>query len=181
MTVWFTADQHFQHENIIGFCNRPFADAATMDEAMVANWNRRVKPDDIVWHLGDFAVTNKRSVLADFFSRLNGKKHLITGNHDHDRTRALGWQSINDLIEVTVEGQRIVLCHYGLRVWPGMRRGAIHLYGHSHGSLPGTSQSLDVGVDNWDFSPVCLPEILDRLKSLPEVDPETTPLRTSAK
>jgi calcineurin-like phosphoesterase family protein len=180
MTVWFTADHHFQHANIIQFCSRPFVDAEAMDDAMVANWNRYVAPDDTVWHLGDFAVTNKRVLLEGFFSRLNGRKHLIVGNHDGKDTCRLGWQSINELAEVTVDDQRIVLCHYGLRVWPGLRRGAIHLYGHSHGRLPGTSRSLDVGVDEWSFTPVCLPEILDRLKSLPDVEPESEPLRSGA-
>ncbi len=43
------------------------------------------------------------------------------------------------------------------------------LYGHSHGSLPGNSQSVDVGVDNgWGYKPVTLAQIEQRLKTLPE-------------
>jgi hypothetical protein len=52
-----------------------------------------------------------------------------------------------------------VLCHYALRTWNGSHRGALRLYGHSHGGLAGDSQSVDVGVDCWDFRPVTLDEI----------------------
>lgn len=65
--------------------------------------------------------------------------------------------------------------HYGMRVWPAQRRGAIHLYGHSHGWLQGTSRSLDVGVDCWNFYPVGIPQVLQQLTTLPEVDPEGDP------
>ena len=59
--------------------------------------------------------------------------------------------------------QGIRLSHYAHRVWPGMHLGDIHLYGHSHGSLPGTAASLDVGVDSWDWAPVRLSEIREAL------------------
>ena len=54
-SVYFTADQHFSHAGIIGLCKRPFRSIEEMDEAMIANWNTVVGPDDDVWHLGDFA------------------------------------------------------------------------------------------------------------------------------
>jgi len=61
---------------------------------------------------------------------------------------------LTHLATVGVDGVRVVMCHYGLRVWPGMRRKAIALCGHSHGRLPGTSMSLDAGVDCKGFAPV---------------------------
>ena len=48
-------------------------------------------------------------------------------------------------------------------VWPRMHRGDLHPYGHSHGSLPGTGASTDVGVDCFGFRPVALDEIRVRL------------------
>jgi calcineurin-like phosphoesterase family protein len=61
-----------------------------------------------------------------------------------------------------------VLCHYGLRVWDRSHHGALHLYGHSHGTLPGDSQSLDVGVDGWEFTPVNIEQVRDRMKTMPK-------------
>jgi calcineurin-like phosphoesterase family protein len=61
----------------------------------------------------------------------------------------------------TVQG---VWCsHWAYCVWPQMHRGDIHLYGHSHGGLPGTAASTDVGVDCFDFRSVALEEIRVRL------------------
>jgi calcineurin-like phosphoesterase family protein len=167
MTTHFTADQHWGHEAIIAMCKRPFATVEEMDEAMIANWNAVVAKGDNVWHVGDFAhrcdLKRKRAI----FSRLNGSKHLVPGNPDDGDTLALAWASIGQIRQIVVEGQKIVLCRYGLRTWPGSRRGALHLYGHSHGTLPGNAQSLDVGVDCRDFRPVTLAGIKEVLEREP--------------
>lgn len=54
--VFFTSDTHFTHANIIRFCSRPFKNVEEMDETMIANWNRVVGENDIVFHLGDFCM-----------------------------------------------------------------------------------------------------------------------------
>ena len=54
--TFFTSDTHFGHENIIKYCNRPFTSTEEMDKALISNWNKVVKPEDTVFHLGDFAV-----------------------------------------------------------------------------------------------------------------------------
>lgn len=165
--TWFTSDHHFGHANIIRHCERPFASAAGMDAALVANWNACVGPKDEVWVLGDFCYKSNEGP-GHILGRLRGRKHLIAGNHDGAETRSAdGWASVRDYAEIKVDGRRIVLFHYGLRTWRGISRGALHLYGHSHGRLPGNAQSLDVGVDCWDYRPASLPEIEARLATLP--------------
>ena len=78
--IYFTADTHFGHENVIRFCSRPFSCAAEMDEALIENWNSRVKGNDTVYVLGDMFF---RSVnFEEILKRLKGKKRLIVGNHD---------------------------------------------------------------------------------------------------
>lgn len=169
--TWFTADTHFGHGNIIRYCQRPFRDTREMDGAMISAWNAAVGPDDTVWHLGDFAFRSARAPM-DLLRRLNGIKHLVWGNHDGPDCRAApGWTSSQPYAEVSVEGQRLVLFHYACRVWNGCGRGAVQLYGHSHARLPGSSLSLDVGVDAWDFRPVGLAEIRRRLRTLPAFVP----------
>ena len=174
--AWFTADTHFGHANIIRHCARPFGSVGEMDATLAANWNAVVRPDDDVWHLGDFAFRNARSP-DDYLRRLSGRKHLVHGNHDTEACRsATGWTSSQPMAEVVVEGTRLVLLHYAMRVWPGDRRGALHLYGHSHGKLEGNRLSLDIGVDVWAFRPVSLEEVRVRLATLPER--ETGPCRS---
>lgn len=167
--VWFTADLHLGHARIIELANRPFSSVEEMDETLIARWNERVARGDRVFVVGDFAFDSNMKYLP----RLNGQKSLVLGNHDH-RYRWLEaqgrseWLTVESLKHLTVEETKIALCHYALRVWAGSHHGAIHLYGHSHGNLPGDSQSCDVGVDCWDFRPVSLDEIKARLATLPK-------------
>ena len=78
---WFTSDNHFSHRNIIKYCNRPFTDSDEMNNTMIANWNAVVSPDDIVYHLGDFAFEKDRPTLENLMSQLNGEKHIIWGHN----------------------------------------------------------------------------------------------------
>lgn len=162
MQTFFTADTHFGHKRIIDLAKRPFADVAEMDNELIRRWNERVQPGDIVFHLGDFSFARP----ARYLEQLNGRKHLDLGNHDRKRALDLrGWfETISDgFREIAIGDDFVVLCHYALRVWNRSHHGSLHLYGHSHGNLPGDSQSCDVGVDCWDFRPVTLPEIKARL------------------
>ena len=77
-TIWLSSDSHFGHSNIIKYCNRPFKDPQEMDEAIIENHNKLVKPEDIWYHLGDVYFTKKCYALE----RMNGHKRLILGNHD---------------------------------------------------------------------------------------------------
>ena len=54
--LFFTSDTHFNHTNILQYCNRPFKIVDQMNETIITNWNNVVEPDDIVFHLGDFCL-----------------------------------------------------------------------------------------------------------------------------
>jgi calcineurin-like phosphoesterase family protein len=155
MPTYFTADTHFGHANIIRHAKRPFASVEEMDEALIRNWNAIVQPGDTVYHLGDFAW--KPRAVASYVCRLNGHIHLILGNHDRKSQLASKlFDSVAEYCEVKMDGQRITLCHYAMRVWNKGHYGAWNLYGHSHGNLPEDphSYSTDVGVDCWAYAPV---------------------------
>ena len=57
--VYFTADLHLGHANIIGHCGRPFASVEEMDRVLLQNWNDRVRPTDAVYILGDLIFRSK--------------------------------------------------------------------------------------------------------------------------
>lgn len=172
MKTWFTADTHFGHENVIRYCNRPFASASEMDERLIENWNQAVGPDDIIYHLGDFTLAGKK-MARKYFQRLNGKIQVVPGGHDkrwlrkgtyhslpgHSVSILPPLQTIKVSLPDTDQPQLIVLCHYSLRVWDRSHYGSWHLYGHSHGNLPPLEGSLDMGVDCWDYRPVSLETI----------------------
>jgi calcineurin-like phosphoesterase family protein len=165
MALFFTADHHFGHGGARGLFRRPFASLAEMDATMVARWNEVVGPGDTVFHLGDFAVRQSAARMAELLAALAGEKHLITGNNDGpDTTGLAGWASVQPYAELELDGAFLVLCHYPLRSWHRMGRGALNLHGHSHGRLAPLPRQVDVGVDVFDFRPVTLAEIRDHLR-----------------
>lgn len=175
--VWFTSDTHFGHGNIVKYSGRPFTDVYEMNEAIVDNWNAVVRPGDVVYHLGDFALCDAESATA-IVKRLAGQKYLVFGNHDKvlrkDKRFLEHWIWAKDMADVTVGSQRIVLCHYAMRVWNQSHRGAWQLHGHSHGSLAEDPRLLqaDVGVDCWDQRPVSFEQVVAKMatKSYQPVD-----------
>lgn len=165
MTIFFTSDTHYGHANVIKHAKRPFQGLDDMHAAMIARWNRVVGPNDTVYHLGD--VVWRTHLLEEIIAKLNGTKYLIWGNHDNSQTRNSSiWKAAYADLELKVDNHLVVLHHYGKRVWHKSHHGSLMLYGHSHGSLPGDSQSLDVGVDCWDFTPVTLDQIKARMATL---------------
>src|SRR5580704_742356 len=80
--TWFTADFHLGHTNIIRYCSRPFATVEEMDQAIVERLNASVKPNDVLYFLGDFCMGNQIRVRA-YRRRIECKKiFAVPGNHD---------------------------------------------------------------------------------------------------
>lgn len=172
--IYFTSDTHFGHHNIIKYCDRPFKDVDHMNEEMIKRWNGTVKPNDEVWHLGDFCM-GKRTYPKIWLPRLNGKINFIRGNHDpyvHDQ----GFASVQDYKELNWNNQKIVLFHYPMRSWNGMHKGSWHLFGHVHGNLTTNKGrktledclAVDVGSDCFDWKPVSIEEIAKIMKKQSE-------------
>ena len=169
--IWFISDTHFDHKNCIPKTERPYKDIEEMNYSLISNWNNTVGKDDLVYFLGDFTL-KKSKRRKEILSQLNGTKIMIRGNHDHKVDTKEGWYAVEDDILTFITTPctpktPIVLHHYAKRVWDRSHYKGLHLYGHSHGNLPGNSQSLDVGVDSWNYHPVSLEQIIERMKSLP--------------
>ena len=167
--IFFTADEHYEHENILRYCSRPFASAEECREKIIENHNRVVKPGDFTYHLGDVVWRTCTIKLAqEILRRLNGKHFLIWGNHDEVARQVAGqfeWTKDCVLIKPGTVPP-IWLSHYSHRVWPESHKGSWHLYGHSHGELPGVGKSFDVGVDCNGYTPVSLQQVSERMFTL---------------
>jgi calcineurin-like phosphoesterase family protein len=179
MSVWFTADPHLGHEGknsggIIKLAKRPFTSINEMDAVIISNINKKVMPNDILYCVGDFSMKDHNPYLE----RINCKtKILVPGNHDHTKRikHATLWSNFENLkhngdmiIKLKIDDVLIVLCHYKMATWNKSHHGSLHLYGHSHGTLPGDSQCCDVGLDCWNFEPVSLPESMKRMATHPK-------------
>ncbi len=167
--VFFTADQHFCHEAVIRMCGRPFFALHDMNSGMIEAWNSVVRADDTVWHLGDFAFRGKPTSVRAIFDRLAGRKCLIRGNHDKQMVTSLPWAEQCDFKHIALDGQQITLSHYAMRSWPAMHRGSYMLFGHSHGALPGSRNTIDVGVDSVGYVPQTFAQLRARMDLLPRL------------
>lgn len=172
--IFFTSDHHFGHKNIIKFSERPFKGIQEMDEILIQKWNEKVKPEDEVYHLGDFGLSSSGK-LRQILNRLQGKIYLINGNHEKSAQAChTRFEWIKDYYELIVKDdefdrgeQMIVLFHYALREWNASHWGTYHLYGHSHGTLADdpTSLSFDIGVDCHNFYPLSYEEVKAIMKT----------------
>lgn len=177
---FFTSDTHFGHKGVIEFCNRPFADPVEMDHVMIDNWNKVVGPKDTVYHMGDVSFRGMAET-EHIVKQLNGFKVLIRGNHDHRPSKMLqvGFdlvlESAGLVLPHVVKNSktvyhRVMLCHYPYvgqyddthkdgspRDFDDRRlvdNGQFLLHGHVHTYWKMKDQMINVGVDQWDFTPV---------------------------
>jgi len=131
-----------------------------MNEVLIRNWNERIRKEDTVYHLGDFGFGDYSKILK----RLNGNITLIRGSHDKYLSRYWNIEKVKDLLEIKIDNQIIVLCHYSMQSWPKSYHGSWHLFGHSHGKLKGIGRSFDVGVDSNDYKPLSWEDVKHKMK-----------------
>ena len=185
--VFFTADTHFGHANVIGFDDRPFKSVEEMDRELIRRWNNKVGTDDFVYVLGDMIWKTYNNAAPELIKKLNGKIVLIKGNHDrflHNskaKNALFGVKDYDDICVTLSDGyvRRVSLSHYYMPFYVGNRYRTIHLHGHSHNSeecfqeefikrflaFNGfETQAYNVGCMHWDYEPVTLDEILARPK-----------------
>lgn len=138
-----------------------------MNKEITRAWNATVGPQDQVWHLGDLTM-DKRKVVTSL-DRLNGKIHYVYGNHDKKARNIIAahpkvvWTG--DLATPTFNKTSFTLCHYAMMVWNASHYGAIHLFGHSHGTLIPRGRAMDVGIDAafrmlGEYRPFSLEEVI---------------------
>jgi calcineurin-like phosphoesterase family protein len=186
--VWFTADTHFGHRAMAatGKGWRPFATVEEHDEHLIEAWNKVVKADDQVWHLGDVGMGTQDFVL-ETVKRLNGHKHLIAGNHDkvwsgtRDGYKHMGfWMQYFDSVQSFARrridrNQNFMLSHFpyeGDHV-AQERYGQYRLrdeglwlaHGHVHTEWAQRGRQVNVGVDVRDWAPMHLDELVEIFRS----------------
>lgn len=155
--VFFSADCHFDHANIIKYCNRPFNTVEKMNNTIVTQWNKKVKQDDLVYHVGDFAYKGQNSAKY-WQKRLNGDIVHIRGNHDKNN----GVKTLIDKCMMFFGGKDVYVEH----VPPTFSvLSDFCICGHVHNKwkykiIEDDYILINVGVDVWGFEPVSINNIL---------------------
>lgn len=180
---YYTADTHFNHKNIIKFCDRPFRDVDHMDHVIIDNINEVATPDDELWVLGDLALGTLVESL-ELIKLINPAVHLVSGNHDRtwrgakekDRAKTplyieAGIQSIQDEAIHNIGGIPVRLSHFPYSgdhaeedrhvEWRPKDDGMWLLCGHVHELWMHNGRMINVGVDVQNFYPVSEEGVLD--------------------
>lgn len=169
--IWVTSDTHFNHENIIKYCNRPFGSVEEMNETLIENWNSVVKPGDKVYHLGDVFMGDKEG-FKKLWPRLNGQKRLIVGNYDDIKFLSCGsffkkvgmWRMFPEY--------QCVLTHVPLRLNPESvdHKYNYNLHGHLHDLYvrhPNGNKDtryFNCCVEHHNFTPIHLQSTMEKVK-----------------
>ena len=168
--IYFTADTHFGHQNILWMCNRPFATIEEMNATLIENWNSRVKGNDTVYIIGDMFFRCKEP--EPILRQLKGKKHLILGNHDGSWTQYVTleayFESVNTMLETTDGKRGLTICHYPMLSWRRAKQ-TYMIHGHIHNDtrmdfwplLCARPHVLNAGVDINGFMPVTFEELIE--------------------
>ena len=170
--IFVISDTHFCHANILTFKDKNdkliregFRDIGHMDEVIIDNWNRIVKPQDKVYHLGDvvFGKSNIKRILP----RLLGKKRLVLGNHDYEAKsyyphfqKVMSWRQFGEFRKF------IVMTHFPLHTsafdYRAKGKPAINIHGHLHEKeIPDTKHHVSVCVEKTGYKPVSIEDIID--------------------
>jgi len=183
--VFLVSDTHFGHAGVCKFTHpddpevklRPWTDPDEMDEAMIRNWNDRVRPNDKVYHLGD-VVINRKALKT--LSRLNGDKVLIRGNHDIFRDDEYR-EYFRELRAYHVMNG-MILSHIPVHE-ASLGRFGVNIHGHLHGSRVKRACGIDAKtgatlyskeidprywcacVEQTDFAPILFEDAIKRIEA----------------
>lgn len=177
MTIYFTADLHLGHENILA-SRTQFQTIDEMDQYMIERWNKVVHANDEIYILGDLMFRNRRSPMY-YLEKLKGRKHLIIGNHDEKWMKQVNLDdyfiSVDRELILKNNHKKYTLSHYPWIEFPGSRyakySSAYMIHGHIHSNkVSGTYEIikkhfpnlLNCGQDICDFKPVTIDELIEQ-------------------
>ena len=151
--MWFTADPHFGHRNIIEYTGRKFKTVQDMDKLILDNMNTTITKDEDFYILGDLTMygPNQRDKIESYIKRMPGRKHLVLGNHDRCKPfdyLDMGFLSVHTSLKVEE-----FYCVHDPAV-AGVYTGDLFFCGHVHQLFIRQRNALNVGVDVWDMKPV---------------------------
>lgn len=167
MKTFIISDTHFNHKNVIEYCNRPFKNIEEMDNELINNWNNTVGKDDVIICLGDFCFGEKENIKK-YAQKLNGHKILVRGNHDRRRDLYIeaGFQGCEGEIiinpDVYKNKKTIILSHKPRPILPD---NTVNIHGHIHEKTLDIdkydiNKYFNVSVENIDFKPIEITEII---------------------
>lgn len=165
--VWLIGDTHFDHTNIIRYCNRPFASTEEMNNCILRNWRKTIKPKDVVYFLGDMTFGRGSRKPRWWAAQLSGKIIWIKGSHDHGiRPSSIveGIEKVALNCYITCNGIEFMLVHDPFDAILNAWRGWI-IHAHNHDNRPHIDnrfghKRISVSVEVINYKPISLATIV---------------------
>ena len=159
------------HDREFIYCPRGFKCVQEMNGALIKNWNETVGKDDDIYVLGDFFLDTDYDYINEVLDKLNGRIHLVVGNHDTPSkiTWYTSWNNIveiADALRIRYKKREFFLCHYPVltaSLEQDPDRAVINLFGHTHSKdkfYEDCPYMYNVAVDANDNRPVSIDEIV---------------------
>ena len=180
--LFFMADPHFGHANVIKYANRPFNHVDEMNRMIIANINSKVSINDHLFINGDFAFYRDDKSVETILNQIICKNlYLILGNHDfifyNNRNLKSLFRKVDNYLEIKVKDddankgyQKIILFHFPVLEWNAGHFGSWMLYGHTHGNLAypkelNNKKIIDIGLDCNKYMPFSYKDIKSIMKN----------------
>lgn len=165
--VWFISDPHFDHTNIIKYCNRPFGSVEEMNEVILRNWRETVTPDDVVYFVGDMAFGRGSRNPRWWVKQLCGKIIWVKGSHDHGirpTSEIEGVERVALSEFVCCGGTEFMIVHDTFNAMANGWGGWI-IHGHNHDNRLHIDnkfghKNVNVSVEVIDYKPISLAEVI---------------------
>lgn len=127
---------------------------------MVDMWNAVVKPNDVVYHLGD-VVMNRRCL--PIVSKLHGDKRLILGNHDiFDNSDYLKYFK---RLHGSFKLDDMLLTHIPVHVDSIAGWAVCNVHGHIHSQSIPNPKYFNVSVEQINYTPIALEDLKLEIKN----------------
>ena len=166
--VWLISDTHFDHTNIIRYCDRPFKSAEEMNEVLLQNWISIVASDDTVYFLGDMVFGRGSRNPRWWVTQLSGKIIWIKGSHDHGVRPSSMISNVERVVlseVISCGGIEFMLVHDTFDTVVNGWQGWI-IHGHNHGNQPHihlVRRRVNVSVEVIDYKPISLAHIVEEV------------------
>lgn len=176
--IWFISDTHFFHwkpDKTFLIDARHFNTIEEMNETIINNWNSMISPNDTVYHLGDVMLQDTDRGI-EILKQLNGKIHIIRGNHDTD-SRIERYKECENVVEITwgtmIKYHKVhIFLSHAPSIYRTMddkpnKQGILNFHGHTHQSTNFRDENnpyvYHVGVDSHNMKPVFIDDILEEI------------------
>lgn len=174
--IWLTSDLHFCHDRGFIYEPRGFNSVDEHNKTIVSNWNKVVSEDDDVYVLGDLML-NDNETACEYIKQLNGRIHIVRGNHDTDARWAI-YTSLPNVVELCGWSTMIHYrkYHFYLSHFPtltgnlekeSLHQCTLNVFGHTHDRerfYEDRPYMYNVALDAHNNTPVLLDDIIEEMK-----------------